>query len=271
MRNRIIDAFLYLFIFFVIQFVVTYAVLFAWLAAEGKSIVELGKGFADGSLQVTAPMFIVISAIYSVITLIIFLWRKWSVVSPHYLRTRPFSVLLWAAIAALGTIIPSEVFLELVPLPDINSQLMGEIMSNRWGYLSICIFAPLVEELVFRGAILRALLQGMSRHWVAIVMSALLFALIHMNPAQMPHAFCLGLLLGWMYYRTRSILPGIMVHWVNNTVAYALYNIVPNAADMRIVDLYNGDYFRVALSVGFSLLILVPAIFQLHQRMKREV
>ena len=122
---------------------------------------------------------------------------------------------------------------------------------------------------MFRGAILRALLQGTSRHWVAIVMSALLFALIHMNPAQMPHAFCLGLLLGWMYYRTRSIIPGIMVHWVNNTVAYALYNIIPNANDMRIIDLYNGDYVRVALSVGFSLLILVPAIFQLHQRMKK--
>ena len=137
MRNRIIDAFLYLFVFIAIQFVVTYAVLFAWLAVHGKGIAQLGKGFANGSLQVTAPMFIVISVIYSVITLIIFLWRKWSVVSPHYLRTRPFSVLLWAAIAALGTIIPSEVFLELVPLPDDNSQLMGEILSNRWGYLRI--------------------------------------------------------------------------------------------------------------------------------------
>lgn len=271
MRNRITDALLYLFMFFVIQFVVTYAVLFAWLTTEGKTLTELGKGFADGSLQVTAPMFIVISAIYSIITLIIFLWRKWCVVSRNYLRSRPFDVLFWAAIAALGTIIPSEVFLELVPLPDMNSQLMGEIMLNRWGYLSICIFAPLVEELVFRGAILRALLQGFSRHWVAIVCSALLFALIHMNPAQMPHAFCLGLLLGWMYYRTRSVIPGIMVHWVNNTVAYAVCNIFPNAADMRLIDLYNGSYTRVAIAVGFSLLILIPALYQLHLRMKREV
>ena len=268
MRNRIIDAFLYLFIFFVIQFVVTYAVLFAWLAAEGKSIAELGKGFADGSLQVTAPMFIVISAIYSVITLIIFLWRKWSVVSPHYLRTRPFSVLLWAAIAALGTIIPSEVFLELVPLPDVNSQLMGEIMSNRWGYLSICIFAPLVEELVFRGAILRALLQGMGRHWVAIVMSALLFALIHMNPAQMPHAFLVGMLLGWIYWRTGSILPTILFHWVNNSTAYVVYNLLPQSQDMKLIDLFGSER-AVILSVVFSLLILLPAIYQLHLRMRR--
>ena len=268
MRNRITDALIYLFVFFVIQFVSTYAVLFAWKAAEGTTLAEMGKGFADGSMQPTAGMFIVISAVYSVITLVVFLWRKWCVVSPAYLRSRPAGVMLWAAVAALGTIIPSEVFLELVPLPDVNSQLMGEIMLNRWGYLSICIFAPLVEELVFRGAILRALLQGFGRHWVAITVSALLFALIHLNPAQMPHAFCLGLLLGWMYYRTRSVIPGIVVHWVNNTVAYAVYNIVPNAADVRLIDLYQGDTLRVALAVGCSLLILVPALYQLHQRMK---
>ena len=50
MRNRIIDAFLYLFVFIAIQFVVTYAVLFAWLAVHGKGIAQLGKGFANGSL-----------------------------------------------------------------------------------------------------------------------------------------------------------------------------------------------------------------------------
>lgn len=269
MKNRIIDAFLYLFVFMVIQFVVNYAVIFGWLLAEGKNLNEIGKGFADGTLQITAPMLIVSSAIYSIITLIIFLWKKWSEVSGNYLRTRPGGVLLWAAVAALGTVIPSEVFLELVSLPDVNSDLLGEVMGSRWGFLSICILAPLVEELVFRGAILRALLQGMNSHWVAIVISALLFALVHMNPAQMPHAFCLGLLLGWMYYRTHSIIPGIMVHWVNNTLAYTVYNIFPNANDIKVVDLFGGDYIRVALSVVFSFLILIPAIYQLHLRMKK--
>ena len=269
MKNRVIDAFLYLFVFLVIQFVVNYIIIFGWEMAEGKSLGEIGKGFADGTLQITAPMLIVSSAIYSIVTLVVFLWKKWGKVSGNYLRTRPTGVLLWAAVAALGTVIPSEVFLELVPLPDINSDILGEVMGSRWGYLSVCILAPLVEELVFRGAILRALLQGFSNHWVAIALSALLFALVHLNPAQMPHAFCLGLLLGWMYYRTHSIIPGIMVHWVNNTLAYAVCNIFPNAEDIKVVDLFGGDYTRVALSVVFSLLIFIPAIYQLHLRMKR--
>ena len=84
----------------------------------------------------------------------------------------------------------------------------------------------------------------------------------------MPHAFCLGLLLGWMYYRTRSVVPGIMLHWVNNTLAYAVYNIFPQYADAKITDML-GSPQRVAMAVVFSLCILIPAILQLHLRMKK--
>ena len=68
----------------------------------------------------------------------------------------------------------------------------------------------------------------------------------------------------------KNHIPGIMVHWVNNTLAYTVYNIFPNANDIKVVDLFGGDYIRVALSVVFSFLILIPAIYQLHLRMKRE-
>ena len=115
---------------------------------------------------------------------------------------------------------------------------------------------------------LRSLLQRMNSRWGAIALSAFLFALVHLNPAQMPHAFLIGLLLGWMYERTRSILPGIMVHWVNNTVVYVVYNLLPNLSERPVYDLFGGDWKRIALSVLFSLLILLPALWQLHTRMK---
>jgi membrane protease YdiL (CAAX protease family) len=127
--------------------------------------------------------------------------------------------------------------------------------------------APLAEELVFRGAVLRALLRWNSRHWVGISISALLFALIHMNPAQMPHAFLIGLLLGWMYYRTDSIVPGVVYHWVNNTVAYVLFNLYPDP-DLTLMDLF-GSQQRVLMALGFSLCIFLPALFQLNLRLKK--
>lgn len=62
----------------------------------------------------------------------------------------------------------------------------------------------------FRGAILRKLLTMFPKrqHWIAIAVSAVLFALAHFNVVQSLHAFLIGLLLGWLYYRTDSILPG---------------------------------------------------------------
>lgn len=269
MKGKISRALLYLVMFILIQLIMTYVVTGVWDAVEGKPLGASLRDMARGAMVNSPARLIVIQAVFSIVALVLFLWRRWAVVSPSYLRSRPYGVLFWAAMAALGTIIPSEVFLELVPLPDLNGQVLGSLMDTPWGYLVICIFAPLVEELVFRGAILRTLLDGMKNHWWAIIVSAALFALVHMNPAQMPHAFCLGLLLGWMYYRTHSVIPGIMTHWVNNTVAYVSYNVIPNADEVRIVDLFGGDMWRVSLAVLFSLMILLPALLQLHQGMKR--
>jgi membrane protease YdiL (CAAX protease family) len=269
MKSRVVDAVLYFVVFLLIQFVVTWAVYMAWQVVDGKSWGDALQQIANGNAVTTAPMLVVVQAVASLVSLVLFLALRWCVVSPSYLRSRPYGVLFWAAVAAIGTIIPSEVFLELVPLPDVSGEVLRDVMDNQWGYWAICIFAPLVEELVFRGAILRALLDTRLSRVMAIAVSAMIFALAHGNPAQMPHAFCMGLLLGWMYERTRSIIPGIMLHWVNNTVAFAVFRIFPQYRDVRVIDLLGGDYAKVGMALLFSLLVLLPALFQLHQRMKR--
>ena len=268
-KNKSISALLYLVVFLLIQFAANYLVCFIWEIASGKSLGEALSALNAVATQPSAPMLIVVQVVFSLVTLVVFLWAGWCRVARSYLRSKPWAVLFWAAIATLGTVIPSEVLLELVPLPDTSSKVLLEMMKNRWGYLAICIFAPVVEELVFRGAILRVLLEGSSRHWPAIVASAVIFAAIHLNPVQMPHAFFLGLLLGWMYYRTCSVIPGIMVHWVNNTLAYVVCKLFPQYADAKVIDLLGGDDSRVALAVVFSLLIFIPAVFQLHLRLRR--
>jgi len=258
----------YIIVFILVQLMATYAVLTVASMLDGHDFVTAVKAAVMGGVPGTATLLIITSAVYSVILLVMFLSRKWCVASPTYLRTKPWGVFFWAGVAAMGTLIPSEVYQELLPLPDFSTQELMQVMSSRWGYLTICIFAPLVEEVVFRGAVLRSLLQWMNSRWGAIALSAFLFALVHLNPAQMPHAFLIGLLLGWMYERTRSILPGIMVHWVNNTVVYVVYNLLPNLSERPVYDLFGGDWKRIALSVLFSLLILLPALWQLHTRMK---
>ena len=218
--------------------------------------------------QQNATNMIIAMTASSIIVLVLFLFFRWAEVSRSYVRSRPWATLFWCALAAMGAIIPSSCLQELMPeLPNIVEEEFDMILRDRWGYFAIGLLAPVCEELVFRGAVLRALLRWTPCHWLAIAISALLFALIHANPIQMPHAFLVGLLLGWLYYRTDSIVPGIVYHWVNNSIAYVVYNFYPDP-QMKLIDLF-GSQRTVAAAVLFSLLILLPALYQLNLRLRK--
>ena len=249
-------AVIYTVAFLAIQFVASALVQGAYWLIEGKAVAT------------TATMLIVTMALFSAAVVAVFIGAKWADVSPRYLRSRPWGVFFWCAVAATGAIIPSEWLQEQMPeLPNLMELQFDMIMKDRWGYVVIGLLAPLAEELVFRGAVLRALLSWHPSHWVGIGVSALFFALVHGNPAQMPHAFLIGLLLGWMYYRTASILPGVVYHWVNNSIAYVLYNLYPDPS-VQLVDIFGSQ--RTAMgAVFFSLLILAPSVYQLHLRMRK--
>ena len=71
-----------------------------------------------------------------------------------------------------------------------------------------------------------------------------------------------------MYSRTRSVVPGIAFHFVNNSISYVLVRLYP-APDIRLIDILGGSSRSLWLSLFFSLLILLPAIYQLHVWMRR--
>lgn len=245
-----------------------YLVVFVALQA-GISVIVTGLWkLISGSPDLTAMQLVVAMAAFSAVTAAVFLLMRWCEVSRSYVRSRPWGVLFWCVMAALGAFIPSTWLQEQMPeLPNWLNNEFDMILKDRWGYVVVGLLAPLVEEMVFRGAILRALLKG-GRHWPAIAVSAVLFAVVHGNPAQMPHAFLVGLLLGWMYYRTDSIVPGVAYHWVNNSVAYILYNVMPDP-DIPLIALFGGSRTKVLLAVLFSLCILGPALFQLNLRLRK--
>jgi membrane protease YdiL (CAAX protease family) len=248
---------------------ISYLFIFLGIYILLGAIVTMVWEFVTGSTDLVTGKLITTTAVTSVVVIAVFLLTRWAEVSPKWIRTRPWMVLFWSVVASLGALIPSAWVQEQMPeLPNIVEQEFDMILQNRWGYLTIGLLAPLSEEIVFRGAILKSLLNSSRLPvWGAIALSALMFSLIHMNPAQMPHAFVIGLLLGWMYWRTGSILPGMAYHWANNSAAYVIYNIYPDS-DIILSDIF-GSTSRVLMAVGFSLLILLPALYQLNLWMKR--
>lgn len=268
-----LDILLFVVVFFLIQYVITVLTGIIGMLASGSSWKGAGEAFIHGNFNLTSNMLVIATVLSSVFTACLFAKLRWTPVSRHWLREKPVGVLFWAALAALGSILPSEWLVEQMQhtMPEAQEKLFEQIMAQPIGYISIGIVAPLAEEMVFRGAILRKLLGrfGEKWHWVAILISAVIFGAVHGNIPQFVHAALIGLLLGWMYYRTGSILPGVLLHWVNNTVAYVMFNAMPQMADGKLIDIFHGSTKMVALSVIFSLFILIPSILQLNARMKK--
>lgn len=251
-----LDAAFYLLVFVIIQFVV-------------MAVAEFGLGY-----KYTAPQpAIVCSMISGALTIALFIWRKWTPVSRDYLNTRPFGTLVWVALLSIGAVVPVMMITDSIgaEMPDEYLRLYSGIMSHELGYFAIGIFAPVAEEIVFRGAVLRSLLKISGSHyrWIAILISALLFGICHGNQAQFVSALLLGMIIGWMYCRTGSIVPGIMFHWVNNTIAFVMFRLMPASADMKLIDFCGGDYVKYAIFGVCSLCVFVPSLYQLTLRMHK--
>ena len=269
LKKGILDVVLYIILFIVIQMIVMYAGAGIWAAVKHVGYMATVQDMATGG---NAILLALTSVFSNVITLALFLRIKWTPVTRDYLLSKPWLQLLWVALFTLGTIIPLSFLYEQlgIEMDENTQQIFTSLMKEPWGYVAVGILAPLAEEVVFRGAILRTLLGIMSKknHWVAIMISAAIFGAVHCNQAQFINALLMGLLLGWMYYRTGSLVPGILLHWVNNTMAYVLTNIMPQS-DGKLIDLFHGDEKTMYYAVGFSLCIMIPSFIQMIIRLKK--
>ena len=134
-------------------------------------------------------------------------------------------------------------------LLDIDLSYQGEELEHRQqffsgiaGALNACIFGPTIEEICFRGIVLGGLLKTRCRPWLAILISTLLFALLHGLGANFVTAILFGILVGWLYWRTGSIIPGIIIHITNNS--------------LTAIDISNqtNTFYLIILVVGLVLL-----------------
>ncbi len=172
----------------------------------------------------------------------------------------PPVLLLVPVIILLDTALIS--FLESVfPLSVWEEQAFANMMSgNLAAVISACILAPIFEEMIFRGVLLRGFLTKHTR-WEAISFSALFFGVAHFNIYQFALAFLLGLLLGWLYERSRSLIPCIALHAAVNT--WVVVTSTPqnqSAQSLNVSDSIGAWLFATAL--GIVGLLILKRIFK---------
>ena len=150
---------------------------------------------------------------------------------------------------------PLEYYLDI----DMNNYLnMFNQGSLAFNILITVISAPILEEIFFRGLVLRNLLNRYKEHW-AIIFSALFFSIAHMSLVQSVPAFFMGLLFGYIYVRTnRSLSTVIWVHLINNLLSYAM--IVYDVADdpLFFYNFFSSKiYYVITYGIAFMLTVLL--------------
>jgi membrane protease YdiL (CAAX protease family) len=137
-----------------------------------------------------------------------------------------------------------------IPMPEWIKQLFETMFKNDAPtFLSAVVAAPFAEEWLCRGVILKGLLTHYSPR-KAIIWSAVLFGVLHLNPWQAIPAFCLALAIGWVYWRTRSLWPCIFMHAINNGSAFLMLLLFPDAAgDTTTIDV-AGSYYGLVYATA---------------------
>jgi len=116
---------------------------------------------------------------------------------------------------------------QIIPTPDYIIDLSGIMQPDSMlGYvflfLAVVIVAPVGEEVVFRGFLQKFLEEYWKDITRAVLVTSLFFAMIHFNPFWTIQIYILGVLLGFLSWKTKSVIPSIMLHSINNGLAYIL-------------------------------------------------
>jgi uncharacterized protein len=180
--------------------VITCAFIALWLASSGKPMRDLVRRQKPEAVQFLAAIPIALGMLGFVN--LFFIWISW--LAPRF-----------SVIQNLYESYQSNMD-ELSPLGGTETVLY---------ILGISLLIPITEELIFRGIILGKFLESM-KPGLAVFLSALIFACMHIEPLQVVYAFISGLILGYAYLYSNSIFISITIHAIFNFLGGALTLIV---------------------------------------------
>lgn len=170
-------------------------------------------------------------------------------------------------LCAIGTIAFSVIVEPLInllpPMPDFLENALKTLSDGPLvpSFLAASIFAPFFEEWLCRGMVMRGLLHH-TKPATAIIVSAVFFAVIHLNPWQAIPAFILGCVFGLVYYKTGSLKLTMLMHFANNTFSILISRLPEfqgkDSLDQVITDqLSYGLVYASCLAISAYLLYYV--------------
>ncbi|EJW96363.1 CAAX amino terminal protease family protein, partial [gut metagenome] len=147
-------------------------------------------------------------------------WKEWFI-------SLSLPTMLWGFLGGVAVVTLSDMVVsQLTFLPDIMKDTFSSLQTNWLGVICLSVLGPILEELLFRGAITKVLLEKY-QPTIAILFSGMLFGAFHINPVQVVSATLAGFFFAWLYYKTRNLLPCMLIHIFNNSLSVYLSNTYP--------------------------------------------
>jgi membrane protease YdiL (CAAX protease family) len=184
-----------------------------------------------------------------------------------------------ASLVVLGIILLAAGSVVLEPVlslfPDKYFEILNEaIGSGGWPILTTVVMAPVFEEMLFRGLILESIRQKRNSTY-AVMVSALMFGLVHAPILpQMLNAFVMGVMLGYVYVLTGSLVSVIIIHAVNNALSYLVMEITGNQQvelrDMIGNDLLYWIIFGVSVVVFVGIMVWMALLTTKKRQQESE-
>ncbi|MEX2484837.1 MAG: CPBP family intramembrane glutamic endopeptidase [Brumimicrobium sp.] len=156
-------------------------------------------------------------------------------------------------------------------MPEFMQEIMLQLASQKgiFSFITIVIAAPLIEEFIFRGIILDGLLRKHSPI-KSILISSILFGIVHLNPWQFISALILGVFSGWVYYRTRKLIFSILIHSVNNLIGFISFYLIDmeTIMDVSIFEFYGG-IANMAIIISVAIIVAIVGIYLSNKEMMK--
>ncbi len=176
-------------------------------------------------------------------------------------------MLLWGVVLLLASSVVLEPLLMLFPKEEYQN-VTDMVGLGGWAILSVVVCAPVLEEILFRGLVFESCRERFG-NGAAVLISALLFGLIHGVPVQIINAFVVGLIFGYVYLRTGSLLSVILLHMINNGIAYISLAFFGDAAETTLHDLIGPDWLYWTV-YGLSAVVFVYSMVRLVLVLRNE-
>lgn len=224
---------------------------------------------SNGSLEPEFSMFVLYTITFG-LTIVFALWLRWRRTAARPLlrlslkKTNP-ALVLWGLILTIVTSVAIEPILNIFPSEYLD-KLQDSIGTGGWAIVTSVVAAPILEEVLFRGILQESLTEKLGG-WRGVLAASAVFGIVHIIPQQMINAFFIGIILGYIYIKTRSLLPVILIHAINNALAFIQIAVFGDRGHVTTREAVGNDTVYWII-YGICCAVFIVALVNLHRQLK---